>query len=126
MVTTIEAALHRIGASLLTARRDILNLELRSLSIMAIEQELQDKIDQLVAGQAEAKSDAARHEARTNAAIALIQDLKTAIGNLPPPGVVTQAQLDALVAKADAALADMAAANTQRDAADDALGAATA
>lgn len=95
--------------------------------IMANLQELQDKIDALTAGQTEAQADAARHEARTNEAVGLLQALKAIIDSLPnTPALITQAQLDALNAQAAAALADMDAANTQRDAADDALAAGVA
>lgn len=114
----------RILSALRRIERNTLLLQIQGMDIMATFTELEAKVDELRAGQAEAKADAARHEARTVAAVTLIQDLRQALVDAQSGGV-TPAQIDALVAKVDAGLADMAAANTQRDAADDALGAVT-
>lgn len=129
MATTAEIALARmLLENSLQIRRELIELNERINTIMATDIELEAKIDALAAGQAEAKADAARHEARTNTAIGFIQDLKQAIADLQAqgPALITQEKLDALVNKADAALSDMNAANVQRDAADEALGGASA
>ena len=95
-------------------------LNLHTEIIMSTLAELETKIADLTAGQAEAKADAARHEASTNQAVGLLQALSAKIAELAAvgPALITQAQLDALVAQADTGIADMTVANTQRDAAD--------
>lgn len=107
----------RILSALRRIERNTLVLQIQGIDIMATFTELEAKVDALTAGQAEAKADAARHEARTVAAVTLIQDLRQALVDAQG-GAVTPAQIDALVAKVDAGLADMDAANAQRDAAD--------
>jgi hypothetical protein len=114
--------LQQVLSVLRRIERNTLLLQVQGIDIMATAQEMQDKVDALVAGQAEAKADALRHETRTNEAIAMIQDLRQAIIDLQSQqSPITQAQLDAMVLKLDTGLADMTAANTQRDAADAAL-----
>jgi hypothetical protein len=114
----------RILSALRRIERNTLLLQIQGMDIMATFTELEAKIDALTAGQAEAKADAARHEARTVAAVALVQDLRQALIDAQAnAGGATPAQINALVAKVDAGLVDMEAANAQRDAADDTLGA---
>lgn len=95
-----------------------------SSKIMDTAQDLQITMDNLTAEAVEAKADAARSATLTTQAVGLLQALTAKVAELAAGGVqlVTQAQLDALNTQGKAALADMAAANTQRDAADATLG----
>lgn len=101
--------------------------------IMTTAAEMQTKMDALTAAAdtdradaAEAKADAARQTALAELTVSLLQGLTTIIADLrTQPGPITQTQLNALGAQADAALAALAqskagadAANTERDAAD--------
>lgn len=90
---------------------------------MASNQELVDKIAELRAGQTESRQDAAAARAVAEQVVGLLQALTAKIGELAAGGVqlVTQEQLNALVAQADAGIADMNAANAERDAAAAAL-----
>jgi hypothetical protein len=110
--TALDDRLRRIDRHLLT-------LLTWNLDIMTTLQELQDKQDALVAAAAEAKADAARQRQVADQGIGLMQAQSAAIADLRAQlaaGVaITQAQIDALGAKADQALLDMADANTVRD-----------
>lgn len=117
----------RVSARLARIEKLVFSLSLNhatwSLSLMATVQELEATIADLQTAGAEARADAVRHEAKTTQAVGLLQDLSAAIADLVAQGAtgLTQAALDDLQAKAAGALADLSAANTQRDAADDAL-----
>lgn len=112
MASTTEDRLARIERNLLTLLR-------WSIDIMTTQQEFDAKMDAMVAAAADAKADAATQRAITDQAVGLLQGLTAAIADLrnqaQAGAVITQAQFDALAAKADAALADMAAANATRD-----------
>lgn len=80
---------------------------------------MQQKLSELTAQATEAKADAARQTALAEQAVGLLQGLTQVIADLKAQqGPITQAQLDALGLQAEQALADLAAANTARDAAD--------
>lgn len=80
---------------------------------------MQQKLDGLVAQATEAKADATRQTALAEQAVGLLQGLTQVIADLKAQqGPITQGQLDALGLQAEQALADLAAANTARDAAD--------
>lgn len=98
-------------------------LNLNTETIMSTLQDLQTQVDALTAAGTEARADSARQQASTNLAIGLLQALTAKIAELAAggPQLVTQAQLDTLVTQANAAVSDMAAANTARDSADAAL-----
>jgi len=99
--------------------RNVLNLLRWSIDIMTTQAEFQTQMDQLAAQGIEAKADAARQAAQVEQAVGLLQGLTQVIANLKAQqGPITQEQLDALGLQAEQALADMAAANTTRDAAD--------
>ena len=80
---------------------------------------MQQKLAELAAQGAEARADAVRQTALAEQAVGLLQGLTQVIADLrAQQGPITQAQLDALGLQAEQALADLAAANTARDAAD--------
>lgn len=80
---------------------------------------MQQKLAELVAQATEARADATRQTALAEQAVGLLQGLTQVINDLrAQQGPISQAQLDALGLQAEQALADLAAANTARDAAD--------
>jgi len=99
--------------------RNVLTLLRWSLEIMETLDTMQQKLSELTAQATEAKADAARQTALAEQAVGLLQGLTQVIADLKAQqGPITQAQLDALGLQAEQALADLAAANTARDAAD--------
>ncbi len=95
--------------------------------IMSELTELQANVAMLKQRALDAKEDAARHEARTVAAVGLLQALVAKIAELANAAAgATPAELAALRDETALALADFDTANTQRDAADDVLGQGTA
>lgn len=130
MKAATKARLDRLERLILNLHSTVLLFQEITMTTAA---EMQAKMDALVASSevdradaAEAKADAERQTALGEQAVGLLQSLTTIIADLrAQQGPITQAQLDALGAQADAALATLAqskadadAANTARDAAD--------
>jgi hypothetical protein len=89
--------------------------------------ELRASVGTLKAQAVEAKSDSARHEARTTAAVGLLQALTAKIAELASqPTGASAAELAELNASAQEAIADFNAADAQRDTADAVLETGTA
>lgn len=126
---TKATTLAQLEARLARIEPLINSLYLWTITIMSTLAEIQAQNDALAAAAVEAKADATRQAALVAAAVDALQGMGTAIADLQAQLAsampVTQADLDAMAAKNAQALADLADANTTRDAADAALAAGT-
>lgn len=114
-----------IEQRILRMHRDLLDA-LERISIMATDLTAANtKADALIAAATEAKADADRQAALVAQAVTAMGDMRAALADLQAQVAngqgPTAAEVGALVAKMDSALATLADANTARDAADAAL-----